>query len=98
MLPWYEFCLFNFYFFVIPYIIAWYAQISWTPTYHITMPAARRAHVPNSSMHAETNILSTTQAIHILPLLLSYLHLVSELFFFLNCIALVHDIVPVMEN
>jgi hypothetical protein len=24
------------------YIIAWFAQISWTPTYHITMPAARR--------------------------------------------------------
>jgi hypothetical protein len=26
----------------IHYIIAWYVQISWTPTYHITMPAARR--------------------------------------------------------
>jgi hypothetical protein len=26
----------------IHYIIAWYAQISWTPTYHITVTAARR--------------------------------------------------------
>jgi hypothetical protein len=43
MLPWYEFCLFDFFSHVIHYIIAWYAQISWTPTYHITMPAARRA-------------------------------------------------------
>jgi hypothetical protein len=42
MLPWYEFCLFVFFTLDIHYIIAWYAQISWTPTYHITVPAARR--------------------------------------------------------
>jgi hypothetical protein len=32
----------QFFLHVIHYIIAWYAQISWTPTYHITMPAAWR--------------------------------------------------------
>jgi hypothetical protein len=42
MLPWYEFCQFCFFALVIHYIIAWYAQILWTPTYHITVPAARR--------------------------------------------------------
>jgi hypothetical protein len=44
MLPWYEFCQFGVFALVIHYIIAWYAQISWTPTYHITVPAARRVY------------------------------------------------------
>jgi hypothetical protein len=57
MLPWYEFCLFNFFLHVIHYIIAWYAQISWTPTYHITMPAARRV----SSLKQIKNACSKTR-------------------------------------
>jgi hypothetical protein len=50
MLPWYEFCQFGFFALVIHYIIAWYAQISWTPTYHITVPAARRDWISNPSI------------------------------------------------
>jgi hypothetical protein len=44
MLPLHEFCIFGFFAHLIHYIIAWYAQILWTPTYHITVPAARRVH------------------------------------------------------
>jgi hypothetical protein len=40
MLPWYEFCLFVFFAHLIHYIIACYAQISWTLINHITVPAA----------------------------------------------------------
>jgi hypothetical protein len=48
MLPWYKFCQFGFFALVIHYIIAWYAQILWTPTYHITVPAARRVPRPGT--------------------------------------------------
>jgi hypothetical protein len=53
----------RFFVLLIHYIIGWYAQISWTPTYHITVPAARR--VSCASDHKPT-ISSTVPHIYIL--------------------------------
>jgi hypothetical protein len=36
-------------------IIAWYAQISWTPTYHITVPAAQRVDSDRMKSHRMSN-------------------------------------------
>jgi hypothetical protein len=50
MLPSYEFCLLGCFAHLIHSIIAWYAQILWTPTYHITVPAARRVRVERDAV------------------------------------------------
>jgi hypothetical protein len=42
LLPWYDFSEMHFFLVHIGYTSPGYVQILWTPTYHITVPAARR--------------------------------------------------------